>query len=423
MSSPIFACERDGFDVSFAGLSSMMTFARCALVAALLAVAAAPAFAQSACGGDFGEWLEGVKTEARASGVSDKAIAAGLDGVRIEPKVLAADRAQSVFQQTFLQFAGRMVAPPRLPKGVQMLKQQRDLLDRIERDYGVPGEVLVAFWGLETDFGANLGKFDTRNALATLSHDCRRPDFFRPQLIAALRLVDRGDLQPADMRGAWAGELGQTQMMPVDYVRSAVDADGDGRRDLIGSVPDALASAAKYLADLGWRRGEPWLQEVVLPADMPWQEADIDVKHPVADWRRWGVKARTGDLPPEDAPASLLLPMGRKGPAFLAYRNFDVYKTWNQSFIYATTAAYLATRIAGAPQVSDGSAPVRPLNADELRELQRHFVREGLLPEDEVDGKLGIDTRKATRKAQLRVGHPADGYPNVELLQAMATRG
>lgn len=404
-----------------AALAVMM--AASGLGAAQAAPAAAPADANAPCGGDFTAWLDGVKAEARAQGVSDGAIAAGLNGVRVDEKVLAADRQQSVFQQTFLQFAGRMAAPPRLPKGVKTLAERRALFDEIEKKYGVPGEVIASFWGLETDFGANLGKFDTRNALATLSHDCRRPGFFRPQLIAVLKIVERGDLAPQDMRGAWAGELGQTQMMPVDYVRSGVDGDGDGRIDLMKSVPDALHSAAKYVADLGWKRGESWIQEVVLPAEMPWQEADYDVKHPVSKWKAWGVKPRNGQLSPDDAEAALLLPMGRNGPGFLAYRNFDVYRTWNQSYIYSLTAAYLATRIAGAPQVAEGAAPVRPLNADELKELQRHFVRDGLLPEDEVDGKLGIDTRKATRKAQLKRGLPADGYPSIELLQQMASGG
>ncbi len=397
------------------------TLRACAVL--LMLGAASPALAQSACGGDFGQWLDGVREEARARGVSEQAISAGLTGVQIDPKVLAADRAQSVFQQTFLQFAGRMAAAPRLPKGVQLLKQKADLFARIEQDYGVPGPVIASFWGLETDYGANLGKFDTRNALATLGHDCRRPDFFRPQLIAALQIIDRGDLAPTDMRGAWAGELGQTQMMPVDYVKNAVDADGDGRRDLMRSAPDALASAAKYVASLGWRRGEPWLQEVIVPADMPWQEADIDVKHTVAEWKAWGVKPRSGALFRDDAPASLLLPMGRNGPAFLAYQNFDVYKTWNQSFVYSLTAAYLATRLAGAPAVSEGNAPVRPLDSNELRELQTLLARDGYLPQDEIDGKLGFDTRKASRKAQLKHGLPADGYPSVELIQALSSRG
>ncbi|MFC7051592.1 lytic murein transglycosylase [Hansschlegelia quercus] len=411
-----------------------MTFSlRAALVACAVAAAsgayAAPvetppeSAPKAPCGGDFDAWLDGVRQEARAGGVSDRAIDEGLRDVRIDQKVLAADRAQSVFQQTFLQFAGRMAGPPRPQKGAKLLKERADLFAAIERDYGVPGSVITAFWGLETDFGANLGKFDTRNALATLSYDCRRPDFFRPQLIAALQIVDRGDLAPTDMHGAWAGELGQTQMMPVDYIRSGVDADGDGRRDLMRSTPDALTSAGKYVADLGWKRGEKWIQEVAVPAEMPWEEADVEIKHSVAEWRRWGVKPRSGELMPDDAPAALLLPMGRNGPAFLAYRNFDVYRTWNASFVYALTAAYLATRLDGAPAVSEGNAPVRALSADELKSLQTLLARDGLLPADEIDGKLGFDTRRATRKAQQKYRLPADGYPSLELTQAMTSGG
>ncbi|MFD1702817.1 lytic murein transglycosylase [Methylopila henanensis] len=405
-------------------MSLVVRLASAFVLAAFPAFAQAPAAPAAAvpCGGDFAAFLDGVRAEAREAGVSEKAITAGLDGVAIDPKVLQLDRGQSVFQQSFLQFAGRMVAGARVTKGPQVIKQNAALFERVEAEYGVPASVIAAFWGLETDFGANLGKFDTRNALATLSHDCRRPAFFRPQLIAALKIVDRGDLAPGDMRGAWAGELGHTQMMPVDYVRDGVDGDGDGRRDLMRSVPDAMMSAGKYLSDLGWRRGQPWLQEVVVPAEMPWVEADIDVKHPVARWTEWGVKARTGSLAPAEANAALLLPMGRNGPAFLAYDNFDIYRKWNQSFIYAMTAAYLATRYEGAPAVSNGNAPVRVLDAAELKQLQTLLARDGF-PVGEVDGKLGGDTRRASRKAQLKHNLPADGYPSVELLQVLSSSG
>lgn len=415
----------------------MTSIARLALAAAFAASAhaaapqqaASPADAPTAtaaaapCGGDFAAWLDGVRAEARAAGISDAAIAKGLDGVAVDSKVLALDRGQSVFQQTFLQFAGRMVAGARVTKGPQLIQRNAALFERAEREYGVPASVIAAFWGLETDFGANLGKFDTRNALATLAHDCRRPAFFRPQLVALLRIVEAGDLQPGDMRGAWAGELGQTQMMPVDYVRAGVDGDGDGRRDLMRSTPDAILSAAKYVSAMGWRRGEPWLQEVRLPAELPWQEADIEVKHPVSRWSGWGVTGRGGPLAAgPEATASLLLPMGRNGPAFLAYANFDVYRKWNQSFIYALTAAYLATRYDGAPEVSAGAAPVKPLDAAQLLELQKRLARDGF-PVGEPDGKLGWDTRRATRQAQLRHGLPADGYPNLELLERLLADG
>jgi lytic murein transglycosylase len=230
---------------------------RLALVALWLGVTAAPSQATAPCGGDFGAWLEGVKQEAGAQGISERTIQAALAGVTYDPNIIARDHAQGVFRQSFEQFSGRMV-PPRLSKGAKLLKQYAPVFARIEQQYGVPGPVIVAIWGLETDFGANSGKFPTIRSLATLAYDCRRPDKFRPEVIAALQIVDRGDMNPADMRGAWAGEIGQTQFLPSSYLKYAVDYDGNGHRDLIHSVPDVLASTANYLKGYGWQRGQPW---------------------------------------------------------------------------------------------------------------------------------------------------------------------
>jgi len=216
-----------------------------------LPAAAAP------CGGEFGEWLEGVKQEAAAQGISQRTIQSALSGLTYDPNIIARDHAQGVFRQSFEQFSGRMV-PPRLSKGAKLLKQYAPIFARIEQQFGVPGPVIVAIWGLETDFGANSGKFPTIRSLATLAYDCRRPDKFRPEVIAALQIVDRGDMNPADMRGAWAGEIGQTQFLPSSYLKYAVDYDGSGHRDLIRSVPDVLASTANYLRGYGWQRGQPW---------------------------------------------------------------------------------------------------------------------------------------------------------------------
>jgi lytic murein transglycosylase len=224
----------------------------------LLCIGNAAAFAQSApCGGDFGAWLQGVKAEAATQSVSQRAIQIGLDGVTYDPSVVAHDRAQGVFRQSFDQFAGRMV-PPRLARGQKLLAQYGPTLSRIEQQFGVPGAVIVAIWGLETDFGAVNGNFPTIRSLASLAYDCRRPDKFRGELIAALKIVDRGDMSPSDMHGAWAGEIGQTQFLPSSYLKFAVDYDGNGRRDLIHSVPDVLASTANYLKGYGWQRGQPW---------------------------------------------------------------------------------------------------------------------------------------------------------------------
>ncbi len=217
----------------------------------------APARAGAPCGGDFGAWLQGVKQEAASNGISQRAIQSALAGVTYDPTIVARDHAQGVFRQSFEEFSGRMV-PPRLGRGRRLLAQYGALFGRIEQQYGVPGAVIVAIWGLETDFGADDGSFPTIRALATLAYDCRRPDKFRGELLAALRIVDRGDMSPGEMRGAWAGEIGQTQFLPSSYLKFAVDFNGNGRRDLIHDVPDVLASTANYLKSYGWQRGQPW---------------------------------------------------------------------------------------------------------------------------------------------------------------------
>ena len=231
--------------------------ARLAIFVLWLGSMIVPAAANAPCGGDFGTWLEGLKEEAAAQGVSQNTIQSALSGVTYDPNIIARDHAQGVFRQSFEQFSGRMV-PPRLAKAQKLLKQHAAIFARIEQQFGVPGPVIVAIWGLETDFGANSGKFPTIRALATLAYDCRRPDKFRPEVIAALQIVDRGDMNPADMHGAWAGEIGQTQFLPSSYLKYAVDFDGSGHRDLIRNVPDVLASTANYLKGYGWQRGQPW---------------------------------------------------------------------------------------------------------------------------------------------------------------------
>jgi lytic murein transglycosylase len=227
---------------------------------ALSAIAAIPATAAAAatCGtGTFQAWLDDFKTEAAAKGISQAAINSSLNGVTLDQGILSRDRSQKVFSQSFEEFSGRMV-PPRLSRGANLMKQYGSVLSRIEQTYGVPGEVLVAIWGLETDFGVNLGKFSTIRSLATLAYDCRRSEMFRSELLDALRIIERGDLTASEMRGAWAGEIGQTQFMPSSYIKFAVDFDANGRRDLLRSAPDVLASTANFLAGYGWKRGKDW---------------------------------------------------------------------------------------------------------------------------------------------------------------------
>ena len=381
-------------------------------------VSAGAAQAAGRCGqGSFESWLGEFKREAVAAGVSREAVEAGLAGVTLDPAIIKRDHGQGVFQQTFLQFSERMVSGDRLSRGARMLQTHGALLKRIEAEYGVPGPVLVAFWGLETDFGSDMGKYRAPTAVATLAYDCRRADMFRAELLDLMRVVERGDLKPSEMLGDWAGELGHLMFTPSDYFNYGVDEDGDGRRDVIHSVPDALATAANFLKGLGWRRCEPWLREVRVPAEFDWAEADPKISHSGGEWSRAGVHGADGAALASTG-SWLWLPMGRNGPAFLAYPNFQAYLGWNKAMVYSTTAAYYATRLAGAGAVSKGRATVTPLSPDQLKQLQGLMNRAGYSTE-EPDGRLGAATRMAVKKAQLAHGLPADSYPTLELLGAM----
>jgi lytic murein transglycosylase len=364
----------------------------------------------------FDRWLEDFKREAVSQGVSRAVADSALAGVTFDPGIVSRDRGQGVFSQSFLQFAGRMADGYRLGTGAAKLKQHAATLARAEQQFGVPPQVIVSLWALESDFGEDNGKLPVLRSLLTLAYDCRRPDMFREELIYALKVVQRGDLTPAQMIGAWAGEMGQTQFSPSAYFKYAVDYDGDGRCDLLHSAPDVIASTANLLAQNGWKRGQPWLQEVRVPANLPWEEADLKVKHPRSQWAAWGVTLANGSaLPNDNLPASLLLLMGRFGPAFLVYDNFDVFLEWNASLVYATTAAYFATRLAGAPKAYPGKAPAPTLPPQQVLELQTLLAQHGF-EIDKPDGKLGLATRAAVRQAQIKLGLPADSYPTVELI-------
>lgn len=375
--------------------------------------------AQSACQTQpFAAWLAGIEQEAAAKGVAADVAQEALADVTFDPAVVAKDRGQSVFAQSFLQFAGRMVSGARQTKGTALIKKNQATFADIEQRYGVPAPVIVAFWGLETDFGAVMGSLPTLKSLATLAYDCRRSQKFHDELIAALQVIQRGDLTAERMIGPWAGELGQFQFLPSYYMKYAVDEDGDGRRDLVRSTPDALASAGNYLQSEGWQRGQPWLQEVRVPADMPWDQADLTIQLPVSQWQQYGVTPAGGSFEGPGLQASLLLPMGRLGPAFLAYPNFFVFQKWNQSGVYSTTAAYFATRLAGAPPVGKGNGTPEVLAAADIRRLQLAMTRAGLDVGD-PDGKIGAATKAGIKQMQVKYGLPADSYPTSELLQKM----
>ncbi len=388
--------------------------------AALLSASVVPMLATAAtagpCGGDFDAWKKDIAAEARAAGVGEAGLAA-LEAAAVDPRVLARDRAQGVFTQTFIQFSGRMISDYRLKHGAANLEKYADVFARAEQEFGVPPAIVAAFWALETDFGAVQGDFHTLSALLTLAHDCRRPQLFRPQIVPLLTLVDRGVL-PADVTGAWAGEIGQTQILPSDYLARGLDGDGDGVVDLRGSAPDVIVTTAAKILSRGWKRGQPWIEEVRVPDDLPWEQTGRTNRLPLSKWAEWGVTRRDGGpLADNGLDAGLALPMGRKGPAFLAYENFDVYLEWNQSFTYALTAAVLATRLAGAPPF-DPRSPEPGLDAERLKLLQTRLEARGY-DVGTVDGILGTNTREAVRREQLRLGMAVDGWPTEELLEGV----
>lgn len=387
--------------------------------------AAMPAGAQeTSCTnrGSFPAWMADFRREALQNGISERTLASALDGITLDQRIIRRDRRQGFFAQSFNEFSKKLATNHRVQAGRKKIAAHRRTFDRAEQKYGVPAEVITAFWALESDFGAGMGDYPVLQALATLAYDCRRHELFRAELLSALKIIERGDLRASEMVGSWAGELGQTQFLPTHYLNHAVDFDGDGHANLFKSDADIIGSTAAYLKHLGWRAGEPWLQEVVVTRDLPWQEADLAIKHPRSKWAGWGIRLASGKpLPNDGLGASLLLPMGRHGPAFLAYDNFDIYLEWNQSLNYATTAAYLATRIGGAAPMQGQDRDIPGLSGEQTKELQRRLANRGF-DIGKIDGILGAKTRAAVKAMQLELNLPADSYPTAELLRRLSPR-
>ena len=381
-------------------------------------VAATSVSAQSVpCGGDLAAFKAGLAEEAAAQGIDRATAERFLTQTRLDESVIRADRRQGVFQLPFLEFSQRLISQNRVQNGAANSKKWDAVFDRVEQEFGVSRGILLAFWAFETDYGAVQGDFNTANALLTLAHDCRRPELFRPQVIAAIELFARGDLDPLTTTGAWAGEIGMVQMLPGDIIESGVDGDGDGHVYLKTSPPDALMSGGNVLKNLGWRANEPWLEEVVMPQGFDWSQTGLGTKKTAAEWVAMGVEPRGGAAMRPDLPASILLPQGRGGPAFFAYPNFEMLFEWNKSFVYVTTAAYFATRLEGAPPYRAGN-PTPALSGEEMQALQRKLQARGHAVGG-VDGILGAMTRDAVQAEQQRLGLPADAWPTRELLNAL----
>jgi lytic murein transglycosylase len=386
-----------------------------AVLATVLALTAPLSSAHAKCGGDFSQFVKGLAAEAETKGFEPSLASRFFANVRQDKKVLGADRAQGVFKKNFIEFSQSVISKNRLANGQVNARKYARTFARIQSEYGVSPGVLMAFWALETDYGAVQGDFNTLNALVTLAHDCRRPALFRPQVFAALELYARGDFDPARTTGAWAGEIGQVQMLPADLLRNGADGDGDGHVDVKRSSPDALMSGARMLKGFGWRANEPWLQEIIVPEGLDWSLTGLNHSLSIADWQARGVKARGGTLGRGEG--SVLLPMGRKGPAFMAYPNFRIYFDWNKSFVYVTTAAYFAARLDGAPAFDPGK-PEAGLSVNDMKRLQEKLVARGY-DMGKIDGILGEKIREAVQIEQQRLGLPADAWPTAALLGAL----
>ncbi|WP_246065449.1 lytic murein transglycosylase [Hydrocarboniclastica marina] len=385
-----------------------------------LTFASGLALAQSASEIEFKQCVGNLQAKAVEQGISKQVVDDVLGQVRYQEKVIELDSKQPEFTQTFADYFGRRVTEDRVEKGREMLKEHRDILKRVERETGVPAHYLVAFWGLETNFGSYFGNMPIPASLTTLACDPRRSAYFTEELFAALKIIDAGDVQADNMQGSWAGAMGHVQFMPSVFLRHAVDADGDGRRDLWGSVPDAMASAGNFLKALGWVPGLRWGREVQLPDVFSYSLAGRDESYPVSEWKEFGVKDAFGrPLPNADVEASLLVPSGHRGPAFLVYQNFEIIMRWNRSEFYALAVGRLADRIAGAgPLQTPLPENELQLTRDKVRSMQSYLNMLGF-EAGEADGVMGPATRKALSRFQRAEDMVADGYPTQEVLDAM----
>ena len=367
----------------------------------------------------FDPWLVELSSEAKSRGISNELLARALGGISPIKRVIELDRRQPEFSMTFWSYLTKSVNDKRIKKGREMLAKHKTLLAKVSEKMGVPPRFLVAFWGLETNFGSYTGVFPVVGALVTLAHDRRRSKFFRAQLLAVLELMDQGNF-PIDVKGSWAGAMGNHQFIPTTYRDFAVDFDGDGKRNLWTSLPDIFASAANYLGRSGWDAKRTWGREAQLPENLDLSLTGLEVRKSLADWQNLGVrKMGGGDLPKVEIEASVILPAGYQGPAFLVYKNFRTIMMWNRSIYYALAVGHLADRLVGAGSLmTKKPANDKALSRRDVMDIQRRLSAKGF-DTGGVDGRVGPMTRNAIKSYQKSVYLPADGYPNMGLLERL----
>ncbi len=394
----------------------MIPLARIAFLAATTVLLAGPAFAQS----DFQACLQNIQAEATRQGVPAQLADRAFQGLTPDQKVVDLDSRQPEFSLTYAKYVGASVTPERVVKGQQKMAQHRALLDALQAEYGVPPQYIMSFWGMETNYGGFMGDFQVVRSVATLGCLTKRQAFFSNETVQALRILAMNHMTREQMRGSWAGAMGNMQFMPSTFVKWGVDRDGNGRIDLWNSLPDAFASAANFLRGIGFRPGLPSSEEVVLPQGFALDQADSTIEKPVRAWAAMGVKKAGGaPLANVDDPSSIILPAGWRGPAFILYPNFKAVMNWNRSTLYALAVGVLARQIAGGPPVMQAPpADDEPLSRDTVIDLQARLAKHGLYT-DETDGLLGPKTRSAVRLFQKQVGLPADGHPTPDMVRRL----
>ncbi len=368
----------------------------------------------------FDDWVEGFKVRARQQGIRNSTLDTAFQGVTFDEDVIRRDRNQSEFSKTIWQYLSSAVSDRRIANGKEALAEHGPTLEAIERRYGVEKEVVTAVWGLETGYGVFRGANDVVQAMATLAYEGRRGAFFEKQLIAALEIVQNGDTDPRNMTGSWAGAMGHTQFIPTSYLAYAVDFDGDGRRDIWSEDPtDALASTAAYLKNSGWTKGQPWGVEVQLPADFDYTLADRSLKKNPSDWGRLGVRDMNGRSVRDYGKASILLPAGAKGAAFMIFDNFAAIEKYNAADAYVIGVGHLSDRIMdGDPIRASWPSDDRALSFAERKEVQERLTQAGFDTQG-VDGRVGPNTIDAIRAFQKAKGLIPDGYASMALLEQL----
>ncbi len=368
----------------------------------------------------FQNWIRAFKSRAQAQGIQPSVLQRAFDGVTYDADVIRRDRHQSEFTKTIWDYLDSAASDTRIRNGKAALRDHRTTLESIEARYGVEKEVVVAVWGLESAYGTYRGKTDIIRALSTLAFDARRSAFFETQLIAALKILQSGDTTARNMTGSWAGAMGHTQFMPTSYLDYAVDFTGDGRRDIWSDDPsDALASTAAYLARFGWTRGQPWGVEVRLPRGFDFRLADRKIEKSAAGWARLGVTAMNGGPVPDHGPASILMPAGSTGAAFMIFNNFSVIERYNGADAYVIGVGHLSDRIAGGPPIrAQWPRADRALSLKERKEMQRRLTARGFDTQG-IDGRIGPLTVDAVRAFQVASGMTPDGYASLALLKRL----